>query len=125
MNDELLHNLDKFQEKHKTPEVEVRKAIAIDQVTLEPLPPQKKLTLWNEVGLLRSLWTVYSQAKAGMKNSWVTTLGGVLMALGPIVGPYLPPNYHWIEAALTSLGGIILGTAARDNGISSESAKPK
>ena len=58
-------------------------------------------------------------------KSWRTTLGGVLLGASPILKNALPPNYHWVSDALLTIGGVILGTAARDNKVTSEQAGVK
>lgn len=59
------------------------------------------------------------------KASWKTTLGGILVAAGQFIPQALPPNWHWLSATLTGIGGLILGAAARDNGVTSEQAGVK
>lgn len=60
------------------------------------------------------------------KKSSVTTWGGVVAALGGLVvaiGEALgKPAVAAIGAGITSLGVLVLGTAARDNGVTSEQA---
>jgi len=56
------------------------------------------------------------------KSSWKTTLGGSLLAAGPLLHPILPPDWQWVSAACMSIGGLIVGLAARDNNVSSEQA---
>ena len=58
-------------------------------------------------------------------KSWKTTLGGVLLALAPVSKQVLPPAYHWVSEAFLALGGLIVGVAARDNGVTSEQAGVK
>ena len=55
-------------------------------------------------------------------KSWKTTLGGMLLGASPLLKNSLPPKYAWVSDALLTLGGVILGTAARDNNVSSEQA---
>ena len=103
------------------PAVRVERAIAIDQVTEEPLPaPAKPLSLWGKLKLIEALWAIYTNAKASMKkSSWKTTVGGMFIAGAPIVGPLLPDQWHWVSAAMITLGGLFL-TQARDNNVTSE-----
>ena len=56
------------------------------------------------------------------KSSWKTTLGGVLMALSPVLANTLPSNWHWLTEALAAAGAIVLGGFARDNNVTSEQA---
>lgn len=56
-------------------------------------------------------------------KSWRTTVGGLLLAVGALIKPGLPPEYNWVAEACIALGGLILGTSARDNIVSSEQAK--
>ncbi|NBU84164.1 MAG: hypothetical protein EBS21_06105 [Sphingomonadaceae bacterium] len=58
-------------------------------------------------------------------KSWKTTLGGILVAAGQLLAPSLPPNYTWVSATLTGLGGLILGVSARDNKVSTAEARSK
>ena len=56
-------------------------------------------------------------------KSWKTTLGGVLAAAGQLVGPMLPAGFDWVGPALTGLGVLIMGGAARDNNVTSAQVK--
>lgn len=60
------------------------------------------------------------------KASWKTTLGGILLAAGQFI-PHdsLPVSWQWLPAALTGIGGLILGATARDNSVTSEQASAK
>ena len=55
-----------------------------------------------------------------MRTSWKTTVGGLLGALGIALkhAPY-PQVAAWSDFA-AAMGMVILGMAARDNGVSSE-----
>lgn len=59
------------------------------------------------------------------KKSWKTTFGGLLIGAGQLSPQVLPPSWQWASAALTGIGGLILGAAARDNNVSSEQAGAK
>ena len=59
------------------------------------------------------------------KKSWKTTVGGVLVAAGQFAPQILPPSWSWLAGTLTGIGGLILGLAARDNGVTSEEAGAK
>jgi len=104
---------------------EVRRAI--DPITEQPLPQTKPLSLWDEFKLARETWAIYQQAKRSMKtkSSWKTTLGGIMLGAAPIAHQTLPDNWQWVAAALASLGALILGMSARDNGVTSEQAGAK
>ncbi len=56
------------------------------------------------------------------KSSWKTSLGGVLLASAPVLHGVLPPDWQWVSAACLSIGGLIMGLAARDNDVTSEQA---
>ena len=59
------------------------------------------------------------------KASWKTTVGGILAALGQAVPMLLPVSWQWLQPALTGLGALIIGAAARDNSVTSEEAGAK
>ena len=46
-----------------------------------------------------------------LKN-WKTSLGGVLVLLGQTIT--LPTKWAWVNAALTGIGGLLVGVAAAD-----------
>ena len=53
-------------------------------------------------------------------KSWRTTLGGVLLAIGSF---FLTQDFQYAEliaSVINALGGVILGTSARDNVVRSE-----
>lgn len=56
-------------------------------------------------------------------KSWKTTLGGLLLALGQVIA--FPEPWGWVNHALTAIGGLLMGTAARDNSVTSEEAGAK
>lgn len=56
-------------------------------------------------------------------KSWRTTLGGILAAVGQFTTPVLPPAYSWVGPALAGIGVLIMGSAARDNKVSTEQAR--
>lgn len=58
-------------------------------------------------------------------KSWKTTIGGILVAAGQFAPQLLPPGWEWLASTLTGLGGLIMGLAARDNGVTSEAAGAK
>jgi hypothetical protein len=61
-----------------------------------------------------------------MKNSsWKTSLGGILMAGGPVLKQMLPVQWSWIGDALLAIGGLIVGASSRDNNVTSEEAGAK
>jgi len=59
------------------------------------------------------------------KASWKTTLGGAILALGPVIKHSVTPDLAWLGDAAMTLGALILGAAARDNNVSSEQAGAK
>lgn len=81
----------------------------------------------STLGKIRAVLKARSEIKNIMKTklSWKTTLGGILMALGQAVPAILPDAWDWLGGALTGLGGVILGGAARDNNVTSEEAGAK
>lgn len=56
-------------------------------------------------------------------KSWKTTVGGLLILGGQLSATALPAHLQWISAALTGIGGLILGASARDNKVSTEQAR--
>lgn len=59
-------------------------------------------------------------------KSWRTTLGGLLASAGQFIPWHaLPEAWHWVGPALTGLGTLLLGLAARDNVVTSEEAGAK
>jgi len=54
------------------------------------------------------------------KRSWKTTLGGICLALGAPLASAGDGIYQTIGIALASLGGLLVGTMARDNNKSSK-----
>jgi hypothetical protein len=59
------------------------------------------------------------------KASWKTTLGGALSAAGAALVGSEDETVRLIGQLLTIIGPIILGLAARDNGVTSEQARAK
>lgn len=58
-------------------------------------------------------------------KSWKTTLGGLLASLGGLATQHPDPAIVKLGAAVSAIGLMLLGTAARDNGVSSEQAGVK
>jgi hypothetical protein len=66
------------------------------------------------------------------KTSWKTTVGGLLTAIGgAVLGSeiaigFSPPQWVSLLALIAAAAGpVLLGGAARDNGVSSEEARAK
>lgn len=59
------------------------------------------------------------------KTSWKTSLGGILLSIGTLVAASQDEKTHAIGAGVAAVGSIILGLAARDNGVTSEQAGAK
>jgi hypothetical protein len=57
-------------------------------------------------------------------SSWKSKLGGVLIAIGPLIQHSAPPQWSWVGDACLTLGGILLA-GGRDNSVSSETAGAK
>lgn len=48
-------------------------------------------------------------------ENWKTTLGGILLAIGTAaLGAPIPETYRWIPGVVSSIGGALLGLAAKD-----------
>jgi hypothetical protein len=58
-------------------------------------------------------------------TSWKTTLGGIVSALGLALSQLEDPIYKSIGVILNGIGLLLLGIAARDNKVSSETAGAK
>ena len=59
-------------------------------------------------------------------KSWKTTLGGALLALGPVLKTHGTAAWmFWLSEACMIIGGLILGLAAKDKDVTGvgESAK--
>lgn len=61
--------------------------------------------------------------KPAAKLSWKTTLGGILATLGQFLATTLNPEYFWVANAVTGLGTLLIGFAARDNNVTSTEVK--
>ena len=99
---------------------------ALDPDTGEPIPlpaePPHRLGIFDKARLLYRAIRLIKNMK---RKSWKTTLGGILLAIAPLIPQLLPEPWHWLQAAAASMGGLILGTAARDNDVTSEDAGAK
>ena len=58
-------------------------------------------------------------------KSWKTTIGGILAGIGGLLTLSPDPKIHAFGVVAGSIGTFIIGGAARDNGVSSESAGAK
>ena len=56
------------------------------------------------------------------RKSWQTTLGGILLGIGTPLAATGEGAYQVIGVILSSVGALILGTAARDHKVSSKAA---
>lgn len=55
-----------------------------------------------------------------MKN-WITTVGGVLAAVGTIASQAVPAPYSWIPALIAAIGSAMIGGGAKDFNVHSTS----
>lgn len=55
-------------------------------------------------------------------KSWKTTVGGVLLGIGTPLAGAGEGIYKTIGLILATIGGVLVGVAARDNNVSSEAA---
>jgi urea transporter len=57
-----------------------------------------------------------------MTTSPLTTIGGILAAIGAVLQAMSDPVWHTIGACLAAVGLALLGASARDNKTTSEQA---
>jgi len=58
-------------------------------------------------------------------KSWKTTLAGILLGIGTPMAAAGEGIYQIIGVILASVGGLLLGVAARDDKVTSEAAGAK
>ena len=58
-------------------------------------------------------------------KSWKTSLGGILLGVGVPLSTVGEGIYKTIGVVMSSVGGILMGIAARDNAVTSENAGAK
>jgi hypothetical protein len=90
-------------------------------------PPEvqaaKKPSLLTKIKASVQLARVINKARNEPMKNWKTTLGGLLGAAGPIVKPFLPPEWSWVGDALLSVGVLLVGKSAIDAGNVKDNAK--
>jgi hypothetical protein len=53
-------------------------------------------------------------------ESWKTTLGGLLLAVGTAaLGAPIPEKYRWAPGVVSAIGGALLGMTAKDYNVHS------
>lgn len=57
-----------------------------------------------------------------MKTSWKTTVAGIMLGFGTPLSTAGEGIYKTVGVILAAVGGLLLGLAARDNDVTSESA---
>lgn len=58
-------------------------------------------------------------------KSWKTTLGGILLGIGTPLASAGEGVYAAVGTVLATVGGLLVGLAARDNDKTSESVRAK
>jgi 2-polyprenyl-6-methoxyphenol hydroxylase-like FAD-dependent oxidoreductase len=99
-------------------DLQVRRAIAIDQDTLQPL---KHLGPWD---FIQCTWAAYTTYHTAMKtkSSWKTLVGGIAASTGLVLTTSDNPTVHLVGVILAAVGTFLTGAAARDNNVTSEQA---
>lgn len=120
MGRDTLDSIRKLKELKAAREASGKKVSEHIQPVLQSAGPPKKIGLIGKVKV--GLQIVNIIKHHSMTKSWKTTLGGIVMALGPVAKSLVPGEYAWVGDALLSLGAFLLGASARDNGVSSQAA---
>lgn len=120
MGRDTLDSIRKLKELKAAREASGKRVSEHLQPVIQSAGPPKKISLIGKVKVGIQIINIIK--RHSMTKSWKTTLGGIVMALGPVAKSILPVEYAWAGDALLSLGAFLLGASARDNGVSSQAA---